>query len=75
MLAATEPVFHVAARLTPAEREVSNLVVEGASNPQIAGSLGISRHTVESHLKHIVVKLGIGSRVQLAVLMTRQSAL
>lgn len=73
MTAATDFVPTVFRQLTPAEQEVSKLIVEGASNPEIAGYLGISRHTVESHLKHIFVKLGIGSRVQLAVLLTRRA--
>ena len=57
--------------ITRAEREVAELVAVGASNPEIARSLGVSRHTVESHLKHLFVKLGLTSRVQLAVLMVR----
>ena len=60
------------ARLTRAEREVSVLVAEGATNPEIARALGLSRHTVESHLRHIYVKFGFTSRVQLAVLITRE---
>ncbi len=54
--------------LTVAERCVSRLVMEGASNGEIALRLGLSRYTVESHLKHVFVKLDITSRVQLAVL-------
>ena len=60
-------------KLTLAERRVAALVAEGDSNPAIAQTLGISRHTVESHLKHIFVKLGIRSRVQLAVFTVRSS--
>ena len=56
------------ALLTRAERDVAALVVDGNTNPEIARLLGISRHTVESHLKHIFVKLAICSRVRLAVL-------
>lgn len=59
--------------ITRAEREVAELVAVGASNPEIARSLGVSRHTVESHLKHLFVKLGLTSRVQLAVLIVRAS--
>ena len=57
--------------LTRAERYVAELVSLGASNPEIACTLGLSRHTVESHLKHTFVKLGLTSRVQLAVLVAR----
>jgi DNA-binding CsgD family transcriptional regulator len=54
--------------LTEAERKIAALVAEGLSNPQIAERRYISRHTVESHLKHIYLKLAIGSRVELAKL-------
>jgi DNA-binding CsgD family transcriptional regulator len=61
--------FHPISQLTKAERVVSQLVAEGRSNGEIAHRLGLSRHTIESHLKHIFVKLAITSRVQLAVLV------
>jgi ATP/maltotriose-dependent transcriptional regulator MalT len=52
--------------LTPAELRIAQLVAAGRSNPDIAEQLFISRYTVESHLKHIFAKLGIGSRAELA---------
>jgi DNA-binding CsgD family transcriptional regulator len=52
--------------LTAREAEVAALVAEGLTNPQIAERLVVSRHTVESHLKRIFVKLGATSRAQLA---------
>ena len=55
--------------LTDAELRVASLVADGLSNAAIAGALHISRHTVESHLKHSFSKLGIDSRVQLAALV------
>jgi DNA-binding CsgD family transcriptional regulator len=58
--------------LTAAERRIAALVAEGLTNPQIASRQFISRHTVESHLKHIYLKLGITSRVELATLALRQ---
>jgi DNA-binding CsgD family transcriptional regulator len=61
-------------RLTPAEHNVAALVAQGSSNGEIARRLGVSRHTVESHLKHVFVKLGISSRVQLAVLVAKATA-
>lgn len=51
--------------LGTAEMRVALLVAEGLSNRQIAEQLFISRHTVESHLKHSFVKLGVRSRVEL----------
>ncbi len=61
------------ASLTAAEARIAGLVAEGLSNPEIAARLFISRHTVESHLKHIYAKLRIGSRVQLATLAIERS--
>lgn len=55
-----------AGALTPAEAAVARLVAEGLSNPQIANRLYISRHTAETHMKHIFAKLGIASRAELA---------
>jgi DNA-binding CsgD family transcriptional regulator len=58
--------------LTEAEHSVAALVAEGLSNPAIATRLFVSRHTVESHLKHAYAKLGISSRVELAGLALRE---
>jgi pimeloyl-ACP methyl ester carboxylesterase/DNA-binding CsgD family transcriptional regulator len=54
--------------LTEAERITTLLAAEGLSNPAIASRLFVSRHTVESHLKHAYAKLGVSSRVELAAL-------
>ena len=58
--------------LTEAERVIATLVAEGLSNPAIGSRLFISRHTVESHLKHAYAKLGVSSRVELATLALRE---
>jgi DNA-binding CsgD family transcriptional regulator len=55
--------------LTRAESTVAGLVAEGLSNPQIAQRLCISRHTVETHMKHIFAKLSVNSRAGLAARM------
>jgi DNA-binding CsgD family transcriptional regulator len=54
--------------LTQRERDVLALVAHGQHNKEIARTLGIAVHTVEQHLKHIYQKLGIGSRVEAAIL-------
>ena len=52
--------------LTVREREIANLVAAGLSNKQIAERLFVSPHTINSHLRHVFLKLGITSRVELA---------
>jgi DNA-binding NarL/FixJ family response regulator len=59
--------------LTTAERTIALLVAEGARNHDIARQLGVSHRTVESHLSNIFAKLGIGSRVQLALWISSSS--
>jgi DNA-binding CsgD family transcriptional regulator len=54
------------ASLTATEHKVIALVAQRLSNPEVAERLFISRHTVESHLKHIYRKLGLSSRRELA---------
>lgn len=53
--------------LTPTEHEVVEEVCTGRSNPQVAERLGISRRTVESHLYNVYAKLGVSTRLALAV--------
>ena len=50
--------------LTPAEPRVAFLVAEGLSNPAIAAELFLSRQTVQTHVAHILAKLGAKSRLQ-----------
>jgi DNA-binding CsgD family transcriptional regulator len=52
------------AGLTPREREVLELIVDGARNADIAERLGIGAGTVKSHVKHILAKLGAVNRSQ-----------
>jgi DNA-binding NarL/FixJ family response regulator len=50
--------------LSDRELEVLNLIAEGQSNKLIAHSLGISEHTVKTHVASILTKLGAGSRTE-----------
>jgi CRP-like cAMP-binding protein len=57
--------------LSPAERRVAELVARGLSNAGIAEHLFLSRHTVDTHVKHCYAKVGVRSRVELATLVLR----
>jgi DNA-binding NarL/FixJ family response regulator len=52
--------------LSAREREVLQLVVDGASNGEIGSRLGISSRTVESHLRRLFERFGVASRTELA---------
>jgi predicted ATPase/DNA-binding CsgD family transcriptional regulator len=64
----------LAGRLTAREREIAVLVADGLTNRQVAEKLFISRRTVDAHLEHIFGKLGITSRVMLAIHAREQFA-
>jgi DNA-binding CsgD family transcriptional regulator len=59
--------------LTRRELEVAGLVAQGLSNRQIAATAHISERTAESHVQHILVKLGLGNRTQIAAWMRTQN--
>jgi DNA-binding CsgD family transcriptional regulator len=52
--------------LTPAETKIAALVQEGLSNPEIADKLFLSRRTVATHVSHILKKLDVHSRIDIA---------
>lgn len=58
--------------LTGREYQVLKLLCTGKTNPQISDHLGISHHTVKSHVVHIFNKLGVNDRTQAAVWASRQ---
>jgi DNA-binding NarL/FixJ family response regulator len=55
-----------AVRMTPREREVINLIAGGLGNKEIAGRLRIATHTVKSHVRNIMEKLMLHTRLQIA---------
>jgi DNA-binding CsgD family transcriptional regulator/tetratricopeptide (TPR) repeat protein len=52
--------------LTPAEAKIAALVAAGMTNPQIAAGLFLSHRTVATHVSHILGKLGVRSRIDIA---------
>jgi DNA-binding CsgD family transcriptional regulator len=56
------PLLMSAYGLTEREKEVTRLVLQGASTSQMAADLSVSAHTVQQHLKAIFDKTGVRSR-------------
>ena len=55
-----------AVRMTVREREVIELIAEGLSNKEIAARLIIATHTVKSHVRNVMEKLALHTRLQIA---------
>jgi DNA-binding NarL/FixJ family response regulator len=53
--------------LTPREREVFDLVVQGLSNPEICSRLNVSEATAKTHVARVLDKLGVRDRVQAVI--------
>jgi predicted ATPase/DNA-binding CsgD family transcriptional regulator len=60
--------------LTPREHKVAELVREGLTNQAIGAALDISKRTVDSHVEHILRKLGLLRRTQIATWITHERA-
>jgi len=58
--------------LSPREREVLQLVVQGATNKEIASRLFITENTVKNHLRNILAKLHLRNRAQVAAYAVRE---
>ena len=54
------------AALTEREQEIALLVARGASNPEIARQLFLSRKTIERHVSNVLKKVGARNRAELA---------
>ena len=64
------PLLMRAWELTPREREVARLVIDGRSSEDIAAALFISVHTVRDHVKVIFGKVGVSRRQDLTAALT-----
>jgi DNA-binding CsgD family transcriptional regulator len=58
--------------LSEREWEVALLAARGAANPRIAADLSISPHTVKTHIRSSLAKLGVTNRSELAVMFYRR---
>ena len=63
-----------AVRMTPREREVIRLIGDGMSNKEIAVDLNIATHTVKSHVRNVMEKLALHTRLQIAAFSHRAGA-
>ena len=61
-----------ATRLTPRETEILTSIADGETTDELAARLGISPLTVQSHVKSILAKLGVHSKVEAVTLAWRQ---
>ena len=61
-------------RLTRREREVIDLIGEGLSNKEIAQRLNIATHTVKSHVRNVMEKLTLHTRLQISAYYHREGA-
>jgi DNA-binding NarL/FixJ family response regulator len=59
------------AQFTPRELEVLRLLAEGHETATLAGRLGIAPHTVEWHVRHLIEKLGVHSKLQAVIAAAR----
>ncbi len=57
--------------LSPRETEVTTLLAEGRSNKEIAQVLDVSEPTVKKHIGHVLRKLGLQDRLQVALFVSR----
>jgi len=60
--------------LTRRELEIAGLLAEGLTNREIAARLVIAQRTAETHVDHILSKLGMTSRAQVAAWIAEQPA-
>ncbi len=60
--------------LTPTELSIVDHIVAGESNADIAAALFLSRRTVETHVSHVLTKLQVQSRIDIARIANQQRA-
>jgi two-component system response regulator FixJ len=65
----TDRIRERVASLSPREREVLDLVIQGKANKMVAGDLGVSQRTVEIHRAHVMQKMEASSLAELVRMM------
>jgi two-component system response regulator DevR len=60
------------AAFTAREREVLRLLAEGIDTAEMSDRLGIANHTVEWHVRHVIEKLGVHSKLQAVIAAAQQ---
>jgi DNA-binding NarL/FixJ family response regulator len=58
---------HELSELTPRERDVLHLIAKGFTNREIAGELYITEGTVKTHVTHLLTRLNLRNRAQIAI--------
>ena len=72
--AATPAAVIASAHITPREREVMELIADGLSTKEMARKLGVAGFTVRAHVRNIMEKLNIHTRLAIAALVHRERA-
>ena len=65
------------ARLSPREKQVLDLLLQGCDNAEIASEMNIARRTVKAHFNRLFIRFGITGgvkRVKLATMLYREQA-
>jgi len=70
--AVAKPAADKLAALSTREREIARLIVDGATNKEVAAVLRISERTVKGHLSNVFQKLGVTDRLKLMLLVRTQ---
>jgi DNA-binding NarL/FixJ family response regulator len=68
-----EPVAHVAQGFTEREEQIMGFLIHGLSNKEIAYRLSLSEKTVKFYVTHVIKKLGVKNRVQVALYASRRA--
>ncbi len=69
----TRPVHHARTELTPRQRQIVTLVSQGKTNAEIAGEIGLSKRSVETHRLRLMRALGLRNSAELVAWFSASS--